>query len=61
MNKMKENKKRYLTPKVSVVSFKVEDGFTSPGPDYVATGNPLAGPQYVETSDGYFTSDFTPR
>lgn len=27
MNKMKENKKMYLTPKVSVVAFKVEDGF----------------------------------
>ena len=39
MNKMKENKKMYLTPKVSVVSFVVEGGY---GPSDIKTAKPAA-------------------
>ncbi len=31
MNKMKENKKMYLTPKVSVVAFRIEGGYALSG------------------------------
>lgn len=56
-----QNKKNYLTPKVSVVQFTVESGFA--GSDPVRAFNPInttetSGPQYVETTDGGFASDF---
>lgn len=61
MNKKMQNKKNYLTPKVSVVKFMVESGFA--GSDPVRAFNPISstetsGPQYTVTSDGGFTSDF---
>lgn len=51
MNKMKENEKMYLTPKVSVVSFVVEGGFlASPDPDTIQTANPATSYQDVDQS-----------
>lgn len=55
----KQNKHQYLTPKVSVVAFKVEGGF---GDSDVKTPKPVAGGEgalYSETQDRYFTSDFS--
>ena len=56
-----QNKKNYLTPKVSVVKFTVESGFA--GSDPVRAFNPInttetSAPQYVETTDDGFSSDF---
>ncbi len=39
----KQNKHQYLTPKVSVVSFKIEDGFASIGVDTVTAVTALDG------------------
>ncbi len=56
-----QNKKNYLTPKVSVVKFTVESGFAGSGTDQMRVSPIIdnnGGPQYRETNDGGFASDF---